>query len=178
MPIIIENEHRFKSFSKFIWLFGLGLPLIVALRFLFPYHLMDVLIGVYGILLIGFFLFALFVAMPSYFYFTADSRGIKIKFRPFSFLDIFAPFTSDKISSVVIRNDDFTGYKIKNKFAGMRRSLVLYNNNRRTEVINISYLTIKEITELIRTLHRFQFKRTEGARSYTAIRADLESVRS
>ena len=172
MPIIIENEHRFKSFSKFIWLFGLGLPLVVALRFIFPYGLMDILIGVYGFLLIGFFLFALFVAMPSYFYFKADSNGIKIKFRPFSFLDIFSPFTSDEISPMVIRNSDFTGYKIKNKFAGMRRSLVLYNDDRRTQVINISYLTVKEITELIRTLHRFQFQRSEG------IRADLESVQS
>ena len=79
---------------------------------------------------------------------------------------------------MVIRNSDFTGYKIKNKFAGMRRSLVLYNDDRRTQVINISYLTVKEITELIRTLHRFQFQRSEGVRAYTPIRADLESVQS
>ncbi len=157
MTNIIDNEKRFKSFNHSFWLFALGFPVIVLSRILIDHAWMDWVISAYSVFFIGFMLFARFIAVPTYFRFSIDKQRIQIRYRPFNFFDMFGMFSKEGVSELEIESYEFDGYRIKNKFAGMRRSLVLYQTDRAEKVINISYLSVAEITSLVRSLHNFNY---------------------
>ncbi len=163
MNNVIENERQFKSINKFFWFFVAGLPILVLLRFFVNNIFIEYFAAVYALFFLSIWLVARFVAFPSYFYFKYDSDMISVKFRPFNFFDSFGLFKKNGISNLEISKNDYEGYKIQQKYAGLRRSLILYkrSNGEKTQgrAINISFLTITEITHLIRALHTFKYKK-------------------
>ena len=158
----IKNEQQFKSLNKIFWLFVAGLPIIVLLRFFITSSIIEYFTAIYSIFFLGVWFFARYIAFPSYFYLKYDSSKISVKFRPFNFFDAFGLFSKNGVNLLEIDKEHFDGYKIKEKYAGLRRSLILYKKTDHGEVkpntINISFLTVNEISLLIRALHTFRYK--------------------